>query len=177
MRGLTILPRHQKVECAVQRCKSPTGYGMKCQKFSGYGVCVKNHVDKCNMLLYTFFCNEWLASILLVFHCVGLFLSVNKDQFCISIVAFKPGNCLNSNVFFSFISYRYEAYCLGKCRITLCFDWVLQCVAHLIGHIPKYASVSAYIRDVLHWLPVSQRILYRISALVWRSVTGLPHLT
>src|SRR6218665_900548 len=38
--------------------------------------------------------------------------------------------------------------------------------------IPKYASVSAYMRDVLHWLPVSQRILYRISALVWRSVTG-----
>src|SRR6218665_2466172 len=27
-------------------------------------------------------------------------------------------------------------------------------------------------RDVLHWLPVSQCILYRISALVWRSVTG-----
>src|SRR6218665_3506379 len=26
--------------------------------------------------------------------------------------------------------------------------------------------------DVLHWLPASQRILYRISALVWRSVTG-----
>src|SRR6218665_1261520 len=27
-------------------------------------------------------------------------------------------------------------------------------------------------RDVLHWLPVSQGILYRIPALVWRSVTG-----
>ena len=27
-------------------------------------------------------------------------------------------------------------------------------------------------RDVLHWFPVSQCILYRISALVWRSVTG-----
>src|SRR6218665_3434878 len=26
-------------------------------------------------------------------------------------------------------------------------------------------------RDVLNWLPVSQCILYRISALVWRSVT------
>jgi len=42
----------------------------------------------------------------------------------------------------------------------------------LTGHIPKYASVSAYMRDILHWLPVSQRILYRILALVWRSVTG-----
>src|SRR6218665_3027610 len=49
---------------------------------------------------------------------------------------------------------------------------VLRSAARLIGHIPKYASVSAYMRDVLHWLPVSQRILYRISALVWRSVIG-----
>src|SRR6218665_243008 len=51
-------------------------------------------------------------------------------------------------------------------------DRVLRSAARLIGHIPKYASVSAYMREVLHWLPVSQRILYRISALVWRSVTG-----
>src|SRR5678815_5066022 len=27
-------------------------------------------------------------------------------------------------------------------------------------------------RDVLHWLPASQRISYRISALVWRCFTG-----
>src|SRR6218665_3682290 len=51
-------------------------------------------------------------------------------------------------------------------------DRVLRSAACLIGHIPKYASVSAYMRDVLHWLPVSQRILYRISALVWRTITG-----
>src|SRR6218665_23829 len=40
------------------------------------------------------------------------------------------------------------------------------------GHIPNNASVSAYMRVVLHWLPVSKRILYRIVALVCRSVTG-----
>src|SRR6218665_194862 len=51
-------------------------------------------------------------------------------------------------------------------------DRVLRSAAPLIGHILKYASVSVYMRDVLHWLPVSQSILYRISALVWRSVTG-----
>src|SRR6218665_3220962 len=38
-------------------------------------------------------------------------------------------------------------------------DRVLRSAARLIGHIPKYASVSAYMRDVLHWLPVSQGIL------------------
>src|SRR6218665_4161814 len=32
--------------------------------------------------------------------------------------------------------------------------------------------INAYMSDVLHWLPVSQYILYRIAALVWRSVTG-----
>src|SRR6218665_2443749 len=51
-------------------------------------------------------------------------------------------------------------------------DRVLRPAARFIGHIPKYASVSAYMRDVLQWLPGSQRILFRISTLVWRSVTG-----
>ena len=51
-------------------------------------------------------------------------------------------------------------------------DRVLRYAARLIGHIPNYSSVSAYMHDVLRWLPVSQRSLYRISALVWRSVTG-----
>src|SRR6218665_2333359 len=31
---------------------------------------------------------------------------------------------------------------------------------------------NKYMCDILYWLPVSQCILYRISALVWRSVTG-----
>jgi len=51
-------------------------------------------------------------------------------------------------------------------------DQVLRSADRLIDHIPKYASVSAYMRDVLCWLPVSQRILYRVSALFWRSATG-----
>ena len=58
----------------------------------------------------------------------------------------------------------------------------LRSASRLIGHIPrphsfvhsKYASISAYMRDVLHWFSVSQHSLglYRVSALVWRSVTG-----
>src|SRR6218665_3771380 len=31
---------------------------------------------------------------------------------------------------------------------------VLRCAARLIGRIPKYVSVSAYMRDTLHWLPI-----------------------
>src|SRR6218665_2923795 len=51
-------------------------------------------------------------------------------------------------------------------------DRVLRCAAHLIGRIPKYGSVSAYMRDTLHWLPISQRISYRIAVLVWQCFLG-----
>lgn len=51
-------------------------------------------------------------------------------------------------------------------------DRVLRSAARLVGHIPKYASVSAYMRDVLHWLPVAQRISYRIASLVSRCLLG-----
>src|SRR6218665_1023166 len=33
-------------------------------------------------------------------------------------------------------------------------DWDLRCAARLIGHTPKYASVTAHMRDTLHWLSV-----------------------
>ena len=51
-------------------------------------------------------------------------------------------------------------------------DRVLRSAARLIGRIPKFAPVSAYIHDTLHWLPVSQRIQFRIAALVWRCLLG-----
>ena len=39
--------------------------------------------------------------------------------------------------------------------------------------IPKYGHVSSYMLEVLHWLPICQRIEYRVSALVWRCMRGL----
>src|SRR6218665_2411538 len=32
---------------------------------------------------------------------------------------------------------------------------------------------SAYMLDVLHWLPLQQRIIFRIGAMVWRCILGL----
>src|SRR6218665_2893957 len=55
---------------------------------------------------------------------------------------------------------------------TARLDRVLRCAARLIGRIPKYGSVSAYMRDTLHWLPIAQRISYRIAVLVWRCLLG-----
>src|SRR6218665_3307086 len=50
---------------------------------------------------------------------------------------------------------------------TARLDRVLCCATRLIGRIPKYGSVSAYMRDTLHWLPFAQRICYRIGYRFW----------
>ena len=54
-----------------------------------------------------------------------------------------------------------------------CLDRVFHSAARLIGRIPKFAHVSSFMRDVLHWLPIEQRIEYRIAALVWRCSLGI----
>lgn len=47
----------------------------------------------------------------------------------------------------------------------------LQTYGRHVKHICKYASVTAYIHDMLHWLPVAKRISYRIALL---AVPGVP---
>src|SRR6218665_2643165 len=42
----------------------------------------------------------------------------------------------------------------------------------MIGGVPKFGHISDYMRDVLHWLPVQQRIHYRISSIVWHCFLG-----
>src|SRR6218665_2692524 len=43
----------------------------------------------------------------------------------------------------------------------------VRSAARLIGGVPKDASISGYMRDTLHWLPIRQRIFYRVAVLVW----------
>src|SRR6218665_3212011 len=38
---------------------------------------------------------------------------------------------------------------------------VLRAAASMIGGVPKFGHISDYMRDVLHWLLVQQRIHYR----------------
>ena len=54
-----------------------------------------------------------------------------------------------------------------------CLEWVIRTATHLIGGIPRTGHVSAYMLDVLHWLPIQQRIIFRIGALVWRRLLVL----
>ena len=61
---------------------------------------------------------------------------------------------------------------LRICRLK-CLDRVLRTAARFVGRIPKFGRVSAYMRDVLHWLPYPKRIVYRVAALVRRCMEGL----
>ena len=77
----------------------------------------------------------------------------------------------------SFITVRLDYCCslyvgLPAGRLG-CLNRVLRSAARLCGRIPKFGHVSGYMLDVLHWLPLLQRISYRIIALVWRSLLGL----
>src|SRR6218665_2977764 len=50
-----------------------------------------------------------------------------------------------------------------RCSVGGCsHDWWSACFGH----------ITDYMRDVLHWLPVQQRIHYRISSIVWHCVLG-----
>ena len=77
----------------------------------------------------------------------------------------------------SFVTTRLE-YCLSlysglpSARLT-CLDRILRSAARLIGQIPRFHHVSNYMLQVLHWLPIRQRIDYRIASLVWRCNLGL----
>src|SRR6218665_1477738 len=54
-----------------------------------------------------------------------------------------------------------------------CIERVIRTAARLTGGIPRTGHVSAYMLDVLHWLPLQQRIMFRIGAMVWRCILGL----
>src|SRR6218665_2160820 len=65
------------------------------------------------------------------------------------------------------LDYCSSLYCeLPQVRLRP-LNGVLRAAARMIGGVPKFGHISDYMRDVLHWLPVQQRIHYRISSIVW----------
>ena len=50
---------------------------------------------------------------------------------------------------------------------------VMRAAARMIDGVPRFGHITDYMQDVLHWLPVQQRIHYRISSIVWHCVLGL----
>ena len=49
---------------------------------------------------------------------------------------------------------------------------VLNAAACLILHIPHYFHISSYIKDHLHWLPISTRIEYKVLLIVLKAQMG-----
>src|SRR6218665_4182215 len=49
-----------------------------------------------------------------------------------------------------------------------CLERIQRFAARLIGQIPKFGQLAGYMLKVLRWLPVRQRIEYRVASFVWR---------
>ena len=107
-------------------------------------------------------------------HCLCRDSYYQLRQFCTVARSLTPD--ATATLMHSFITVRLDYCCslyvgLPACR-SGCLNRVLRSAARLCGRIPKFGHVSAYMLDVLHWLPLLQRISYRIIALVWRSLLG-----
>src|ERR1043165_8467743 len=49
---------------------------------------------------------------------------------------------------------------------------VQNAAARLLADLPKYSYISDYMRRELHWLPVADRVNFKIATLVWKAMTG-----
>src|SRR6218665_2685903 len=67
-----------------------------------------------------------------------------------------------------------SSLCLGLPYVRLRpLDCVLRAAARLVGCVPKFGHIDEFMRNTLHWLPVRQRILYRVSTIAWRYILGV----
>ena len=71
------------------------------------------------------------------------------------------------------LDYCSSLYCgLPQVRLQH-LNGVLRADARMIGGVPRFDHITDYMRDVLHWFPVQQRVFYRISSIVWHCVLVL----
>jgi hypothetical protein len=76
----------------------------------------------------------------------------------------------------AFVSSRLD-YCnailygVAACHINR-LQVVMNAAARLVTGIGRYEHVTPVLRDILHWLPVSQRILFKIAVLAFDCVRG-----
>ena len=70
------------------------------------------------------------------------------------------------------LPFPLSSLCLGLPYVRLRpLDGVLRVAARLIGGVPKFGHIGEFMRDTLHWLPVRERILYRVSTIIaWRCI-------
>src|SRR6218665_2882873 len=74
---------------------------------------------------------------------------------------------------FNHLDHCSSLYCdLPQVRLQP-LDGVLSAAARMIGGVPRFGHISEFMRDTLRWLPVRQRIHYRLSTIVWHCVLGI----
>ena len=54
---------------------------------------------------------------------------------------------------------------------------VQNAAARLFGGVSKYDSVTPVLHDVLHWLPIKERINFKIGVLTYKALNGLAYLS
>ena len=48
----------------------------------------------------------------------------------------------------------------------------LQCICTCLLRTTKFQSISTFLCDSLHWLPISQRVRFKVILMVWNSFLG-----
>ena len=49
---------------------------------------------------------------------------------------------------------------------------ILNASARVLSRTSKFQSISTFLRDSLHWLPISQRVRFKVIFMVWNSLLG-----
>ena len=60
---------------------------------------------------------------------------------------------------------------LPKTRLSP-LQTVLNAAARLVARLPRYSHISYYIKEHLHWLPISTRIEYKVLLIVLKAQMG-----
>src|SRR6218665_1803980 len=96
---------------------------------------------------------------------LGATASTSSVSFAQSLALFHLAQqqpmCTLSSQFAWTIAYPFTLACLLFALGLASLSRVLRSAARLIGQIPKFGHVSSYMLEVLHWLPIRQRIEYR----------------
>ena len=50
---------------------------------------------------------------------------------------------------------------------------VLNAAARLLSRISMFDSITPYVRDTLHWLPIKERTQFKLAVLAYKALNGL----
>ena len=81
---------------------------------------------------------------------------------------------VQSNWAFHIFTFKYQQTCVfHNTKWSFCKLDALRSAARLVLRLPPRASVTQLMRDRLHWLPVQQRITFKLCTLAFKCSHGL----